>query len=81
MSALTERALFDAYRRVDDYAAECACGEQIVAATGAEDVVGEAIRVHQESTVHQQWQVWQEAVHALQRPTRRPCPCHMHGAA
>lgn len=78
---MTEQALFHAYRCIDGYRTDCACGDAIVSASGTEAAVGEAVRLHQESTVHRQWSEWQEAVHALQRPARRPCPCHQHGAA
>ncbi len=78
---MTEKGLFHAYRNMDGYEAECACGDRIYAQSGDEATVGEAVRLHNESTVHQQWSLWQEAVHALQRPTRRPCPCHAHGVA
>jgi hypothetical protein len=78
---VTEHALFHAYRNSFGYAAECACGEVIESTAGSERAVAEAVRIHNESTIHTQWSLWQEAVHALQRPTRRRCPCHDHGAA
>jgi hypothetical protein len=73
---VTEETLFAAYRNTEGYSAPCACGDDITATYASEPAIAEAIRIHQESTVHQQWREWQEAVHALQRPTRRPCPCH-----
>jgi hypothetical protein len=78
---VTEQGLFYAYRNLEGYATECACGDEITSVSGSEATVGEAVRLHNESTVHQQWSEWQEAVHALQRPARKPCPCHAHGAA
>lgn len=77
---MTEQGLFYAYRNADGYSTECACGEEIVSVSGTEAAVGEAVRLHNESTIHRQWSDWQQAVHALQRPTRRPCPCHNHTA-
>jgi len=78
---MTERGLFHAYRNLDaSYSAECACGDLILATDGDELTVAEAVTLHNESTVHAQWSGWQEAVHALQRPTRKPCPCHGHAA-
>lgn len=78
---MTERELFAAYRVVDHYEAACACGDTITAEHSDEGTVAEAIATHSESAVHQQWRTWQEAVEALKRPTRHPCPCHEHGAA
>lgn len=79
---MTERALFYAYRNLDgSYSAECACGGLIESTSGHELSVAEAVAVHNESPVHAQWSSWQEAVHALQRPARKPCPCHGHQAA
>jgi hypothetical protein len=79
---MTERALFYAYRNLSGtYSAECACGGLIEAENGDERTVADAVVLHNESPLHAQWSVWQEAVHALQRPTRKPCPCHAHGAA
>lgn len=75
---MTERELFAAYRVIDGYESECACGDIIRSDSGDEATVAAAIAVHNESTVHAQWSMWQEAVHALQRPTRKPCPCHAH---
>ena len=72
---MTETELFAAYRHVDHWESECACGELIVSEHGDELSVMSAIDVHNESTVHAQWRSWQEAVRALQRPTRRKCPC------
>jgi hypothetical protein len=79
---VTERALFHAYRNAttEHFEAPCVCGETILSLTGDELSVAEAVILHNESTVHAQWARWQEAVHALQRPARRPCPCHQ-GAA
>jgi hypothetical protein len=78
---VTERGLFHAYRNLSgDYSAECACGGLIESPTADELAVAEAVSVHNESPVHAQWSTWQEAVHALQRPTRKPCPCHAHVA-
>lgn len=76
---MTEEVLFAAYRNAEGWASECACGATIHSQYGTESAVAEAIRMHQESTVHRQWRSWQEAVEALQRPVTRPCPCH--GAA
>lgn len=73
---MTEPELFAAYRVVDHYETACACGDTIRADHGDEASVAEAVRVHSESPVHEQWRSWQEAVDALRRPTRRPCPCH-----
>jgi hypothetical protein len=78
---MTETALFHAYRNMTGYSTECSCGDVIESRFGTEDAIREALRIHYESTVHQQWTEWQEAVHALRRPARRPCPCHNHGAA
>ena len=78
---MTERELFAAYRVVGGYEAECACGDIIHADSGDELTVAGAVAIHNESTVHAQWAMWQEAVRSLQRPTRHPCPCHDHGAA
>jgi len=80
---MSEEALFYGYRNTEGYATECACGDQITSQFGTEAAVAEAIRIHQGTTVHQQWREWQKAVHALQRPTRHKCPCHNHqdGAA
>lgn len=76
---MTERGLFYAYRNLDGYEVECACGDIIYAQSGDEATVATAVSLHNESTIHAQWSTWQEAVHTLQRPARRPCPCH--GAA
>lgn len=73
---LTEDELFGAYRTGDGYRADCACGGEIVSQLGSDVAVQGAIALHQESPLHQQWREWQEAVHALQRPTKRACPCH-----
>lgn len=78
---MTERELFAAYRVIDAYEAPCACGDTIRSEHGDESSVAAAVALHNESTVHARWSTWQETVHALQRPTRRPCPCHDHGAA
>ena len=76
---MTEQALFYAYRNLNGtYSAECACGGVIESPSNDEDQVREAVRLHSEAPVHAQWATWQEAVHALQRPTRKPCPCHGH---
>lgn len=78
---MTEAELFAAYRVSNGrYEAECACGDLITAPSGDEPTVTLAVSVHNESTVHQQWREWQEAVQALQRPTRKPCPCHGEAA-
>lgn len=74
---MTEEALFYGYRNAEGYSTECACGDTIHSQFGTEAAVAEAIRIHQSSTVHEQWRGWQEAVHALRRPTRKPCPCHV----
>lgn len=73
---MTEHALFYAYRNAVGYAAECSCGQVIESQVGTEDAVAEAVRIHNESTVHRQWREWQDAVDALKRPPRRACPCH-----
>lgn len=73
---MTEAELFAAYRTVDGWESECACGDVIRCEHGDELNVARAVSIHNESTIHAQWATWQEAVHALQRPTRRPCPCH-----
>lgn len=75
---MTERELFAAYRKADAYEAECACGDLIKAPSSEQ--VEDAIAFHNESTVHQQWREWQEAVLALKRPPRKPCPCHGEAA-
>lgn len=76
---MTEQALFHAYRNLDGtHEADCACGGLIESPTGDPTDVADAIRLHGESPVHSQWATWQAAVHALQRPTRKPCPCHRH---
>lgn len=75
---MTEDVLFQAYRNAEGYSTDCACGDVVVSQFGSEAAVAEAIALHQESAVHQQWRQWQEAVIALQRPTRHPCPCHAH---
>lgn len=77
---MTEAELFAAYRNMLGYETECACGDTIVSVHGDEASIGAAVRLHNESTIHRQWSTWQEAVHALQRPTRHPCPCHEHSA-
>lgn len=74
---MTERELFAAYRTpIGHYEAPCVCGDTVQALSSDEETVRSAVDLHNESTVHQQWLAWQEAVHALRRPTRRPCPCH-----
>ena len=78
---MSEAELFAAYRNATGYETECMCGDVIVSQLGTPAAVEEAVRLHQESTVHQQWRGWQEAVQRLQRPTRHKCPCHEHGAA
>lgn len=78
---MSEQELFAAYRNATGWEAECDCGDVITSQFGTPSAVEEAVKLHQESTVHQQWRHWQEAVVALQRPTRRKCPCHDHGAA
>jgi hypothetical protein len=75
---VTEAELFAAYRTPTGYATECACGDIVEASDSDEATVTQALAVHQESTVHEQWRVWQEAVLALQRPVRHPCPCTGH---
>ena len=76
---MTERGLFYAYRNMDGtYSSECACGGLIESPTGDERMIAEAVNLHNESPIHAQWAEWQEAVHALQRPPRHPCPCHGH---
>ena len=73
---MTERALFHAYRHIDGYRAACACGVDIYAERGDEVSVTAAIAAHNATPLHLQWREWQDAVKALQRPTRPPCPCH-----
>lgn len=73
---MTEETLFSAYRNATGYSTECACGALVESQYGTEEAVRNALAIHYESTVHQQWSEWQKAVHALQRPTRHPCPCH-----
>lgn len=79
---MTEPELFSAYRHsyknVDHWASACACGDTIVSEQGDEVSVGSAVRLHNETPLHSQWATWQEAVRALQRPTRRVCPCGGH---
>lgn len=78
---MTEQALFYAYRNLDGtHASDCACGWIIESPSGDPLQVAESINLHNESPLHAQWSIWQEAVHALQRPTRKPCPCHSHTA-
>jgi hypothetical protein len=77
---MSEAELFAAYRNATGWETECQCGDMITSQLGTPSAVEEAVRLHQESTVHQQWREWQEAVQALQRPTRHKCPCH-EGAA
>lgn len=81
---MTEPELFSAYRHANNgdehWASDCACGDTIVSEKGDELSVGSAIRIHNESPLHSQWATWQEAVRALQRPTRRKCPCSEHAA-
>lgn len=78
---MSEQELFAAYRNATGWETECDCGDAIVSQIGTPAAIEEAVKLHQESTVHQQWRTWQEAVMALQRPTRRKCPCHAHDAA
>jgi len=78
---MSEAELFAAYRNATGYETECDCGDVIVSQLGTPAAIEEAVRLHQESTVHSQWRSWQEAVIALRRPTRRRCPCHNDGAA
>ena len=74
---MTERALFHAYRHAHGhYEAECACGEVIYSEKGDEQAVGQAIDAHNLTPLHVQWREWQDAVKAIQRAPRRPCPCH-----
>lgn len=74
---MNEADLFDAYRNPDGhYVVDCVCGGQVYSLLPSEHSIAKAIELHQESDVHQQWREWQEAVSALQRPTRHPCPCH-----
>lgn len=75
---MSESELFAAYRNATGWEAECDCGGAIVSQGGTVAAIEEATRLHQESTVHQQWREWQEAVMALQRPPRRKCTCHGH---
>jgi hypothetical protein len=77
---VTEHELFSAYRHLGHWEAECACGEMVVSEQGDEAAVTSALNIHYESTVHAQWRVWQDAVRALQRPTRRKCPCAEHSS-
>lgn len=77
---MSEQELFAAYRNATGWETECDCGGLITSQFGTASAVEEAVRLHQESTVHQQWRGWQEAVQALQRQPRRKCPCH-EGAA
>ena len=76
---MTEQGLFHAYRNTEGYSTECACGDVIESQFGTEPAIADALTIHYASTVHQQWREWQEAVQALKRPTRHPCPCHNHG--
>lgn len=62
MTSTTEDELFESYRRGSRYATECACGLVIESPSGSERDVAEAIRSHNESTVHQLWGQWQEAL-------------------
>lgn len=78
---MSEAELFAAYRNATGWETGCECGDVIYSQLGTPPAVEEAVRLHQESTIHAQWRVWQEAVHALQRPVRRQCPCHDHGAS
>jgi len=77
---MTEKALFQAYRNVPPappgYSAECVCGDLITSEKGDEGSIAEALSFHYGSTVHRQWETWQRAVEALQRPARKPCLCH-----
>lgn len=76
---MTEEDLFAAYRNSDfGYAAQCSCGDWIRSAKGDERSVGSAIRLHNESTVHEQWRLWREALGEV-TPAKHPCPCHDHG--
>lgn len=77
---MNEPELFAAYRHHDHWETECACGDLIIARANDEAAMAAAIDAHNASPVHQQWREWQEAVKALQRPTRRPCPCSGHAA-
>jgi hypothetical protein len=72
---VTEAGLFAAYKSVRGYEARCACGVDIVSEQGDEASVAAAIDRHHETPVHLQWREWQDAVQALQRPTRHKCPC------
>lgn len=53
----------------------CLCGGEIRAANNPGMILA-AVSAHNQTPQHQEWR----AVHALQRPTRRPCPCHGHAA-
>lgn len=77
---MSEAELFAAYRNASGWETECDCGDIIVSQLGTPAAVEEAVRLHQESSIHRQWRSWQEAVMALRRPPRRKCPCHEHGA-
>ena len=82
MRSLTEDDLFVAYRVADGrYVTDCACGGTITAESGSHAVVEAAIDAHNATALHLQWREWQDAVKALQRPTRHPCPCHGHSDA
>jgi hypothetical protein len=70
---MTEAELFAAYQVSSGYSAQCSCGLWIDAKD--RDAVAESIEIHNLSQVHQQWREEQDAVEALQRPTRRRCPC------
>lgn len=76
---MREDELFAAYRtEAGTYGAECDCGGYVESSLGTERAVAAALVAHYASAPHQQWSEWQEAVHALQRPARRKCPCHSH---
>lgn len=75
---MSEPELFASYRNATGWETECECGDRIVSQLGTRPAIEEAVKLHQESTVHAQWRVWQEAVRALRRPARKPCPCHEH---
>ena len=57
--------MFAAYRNSLGWEAECDCGGTITSQFGTPPAIEEAVRLHQESTIHEQWRGWQEAVQAL----------------
>lgn len=75
---MSELGLFDAYRNIHGYAAQCECRGWIVSPD--EDGVTDAVALHNASPEHLLWRCEQDAVEKLQRKPARVCTCHLNDA-